>query len=130
MGDFFIGTLSTPAMRINFERGDSVGALLYDPRSDGPRQVWLLEIAASVQKASRTVKEVARKEVLEKADCQVRGKLQSIATIYPSPDGTSERITLFLGEVAAGRRAGQGGVSPPRARIPRSWCCPSGRLWT
>jgi len=46
---------------------------------------------------------------LEEAGYQVRGKLQPIATIYPSPGGSSERIYLLLGEVAAGQRAGQGG---------------------
>jgi ADP-ribose pyrophosphatase len=129
----FDGRMSEPITRINFERGDAVGVLLYDPQDDvvllvrqfrypiyarldpheregdGAKQAWLLEIVAGVVDEGRTVKEVAYKELLEEAGYQVRGDLQPIATIYPSPGGTSERIHLFLGEVDRGQRVGKGG---------------------
>jgi ADP-ribose pyrophosphatase len=129
----FDGRMSDPVTRINFERGDAVGVLLYDPHDDavvlvrqfrypvyasldpderagdGARQAWLLEIVAGVQDAGRTVKDVAHKELLEEAGYEVIGELQPITTIYPSPGGTSERITLFLGEVDLCQRAGKGG---------------------
>lgn len=129
----FDGRMSDPVTRINFERGDSVGVLLYDPQDDavvlvrqfrypvyasldpderggdGARQAWLLEIVAGVVDEGRTVKEVANKELLEEAGYEVRGDLQPIATIYPSPGGTSERMHLFLGEVDHRQRIGKGG---------------------
>ena len=129
----FDGQMSDPVTRINFERGDSVGVLLYDPQDDavilvrqfrypvyaglapneregdGAKQAWLLEIVAGVVDEGRTVKEVANKELLEEAGYEVKGDLQPITTIYPSPGGTSERIHLFLGEVDCHRRTGKGG---------------------
>ena len=129
----FDGQMSDPVTRINFERGDAVGVLLYDPQDDavilvrqfrypvyaglapneregdGAKQAWLLEIVAGVVDEGRTVKEVANKELLEEAGYEVKGDLQPITTIYPSPGGTSERVHLFLGEVDHRRRTGKGG---------------------
>jgi ADP-ribose pyrophosphatase len=129
----FDGRMSDPITRVNFERGDSVGVLLYDPQDDavvlvrqfrypvyasldpneregdGARQAWTLEIVAGVQDAGRSVQEVANKELLEEAGYVVRGALQPITTTYPSPGGTSERIHLFWGEVDHRERAGEGG---------------------
>ncbi len=129
----FDGRMSDPITRINLERGDSVGVLLYDAQddavvlvrqfrypvyasldpekraSDGARQAWLLEIVAGVKDAGRTVREVAHKELLEEAGYKVKGDLRPITTIYPSPGGTSERIHLFLGEVDHRHRACKGG---------------------
>ena len=128
----FDGRMSDLIARMNFERGDSVGVLLYDPQDDsvilvrqfrypvfaglspderegdGAKQAWLLEIVAGVKDVGRTVEEVAHKEVLEEAGYQIVGELQPITTIYPSPGGTSERIHLFLGEVDRWQRAGNG----------------------
>jgi ADP-ribose pyrophosphatase len=129
----FDGRMSDPVTRINFERGDSVGVLLYDPRDDAvilvrqfrypvyaslaaaerggdsAKQAWILEIVAGVKDFGRTVKDVAHKELLEEAGYAVVGELQPIATICPSPGGTSERIHLFLGEVDQRQHAGKGG---------------------
>jgi ADP-ribose pyrophosphatase len=120
----FDGRMSDPVTRINLERGDSVGVLLYDRQfrypvyasldpekraGDDARQAWLLEIVAGVKDAGREVREVAHKELLEEAGYEVEGDLRSITTIYPSPGGTSERIHLFLGEVDHRQRAGKGG---------------------
>jgi ADP-ribose pyrophosphatase len=129
----FDGQMSDPVTRINFERGDAVGVLLYDPQDDavilvrqfrypvyasldpheregdGAKRAWLLEIVAGVVEEGQTVKEVAHRELLEEAGYQVRGELQPIATIYPSPGGSSEHIHLFLGEVDRRQRIGKGG---------------------
>ena len=127
------GRMSDPVTRINFERGDSVGVLLYDPQEDAvilvrqfrypvyarlaphereggsARRAWLLEIVAGVVDEDQTIKEVAHRELLEEAGYQVKGELQPIGIIYPSPGGTSERVYLFLGEVDCRQRAGEGG---------------------
>jgi ADP-ribose pyrophosphatase len=132
----FGGEMSDSETRINFERGDSVGVLLYDPGEDavvlvrqfrypvyagldprgrvgdGARRAWLLEIVAGVHDPGRTVEDVARKELLEEAGYRVTGELQPIASIYPSPGGSSERIHLFLGEVDHRQRVADGGGVP------------------
>lgn len=119
----FDGQMSEEITRINFERGDSVGVLLYDPDEDvvilvrqfrypvyasiapefvkqgGVKQAWLLEIVAGIMDPGHSAIEVASKELLEETGYVVKGDLQPIATIYPSPGGTSERIYLFLGLV-------------------------------
>jgi len=129
----FDGKMSEPVTRINFERGASVGVLLYDRGEDavilvrqfrypvyaglsererasaGAERAWLLEIVAGVQDAGLTVTDVAKKELLEEAGYQVIGELRPIATIYPSPGGTSERIHLYLGEVDQRSHTGAGG---------------------
>jgi nudix-type nucleoside diphosphatase (YffH/AdpP family) len=129
----FDGQMSEPVTRINFERSDAVGVLLYDPQDDavvlvrqfrypvyasldpgeregdGAKRAWLLEIVAGVVDEGQTVKEVAHRELLEEAGYRVRGELQPIATFYPSPGGSSERIHLFLGEVDCHQRVDKGG---------------------
>jgi len=130
----FDGRMSRPITRINFERRDSVGVLLYDPKANtvilvrqfrypvyaglepggsagpgGEARAWILEIVAGVQDEGFSVREVAHKELLEEAGYRVKGPLQPIVTIYPSPGGTSERIHLFLGEVDGKQQAGAGG---------------------
>lgn len=129
----FDGEMSDPITRISFERPDSVGVLLYDPRhkavvlvrqfrypvyagldpegrqGEGAQQAWLLETVAGVQDEGRTITEVGHKELLEESGYRIRGELQPITTFYPSPGGSSERIHLFLGEVDSRRRVAKGG---------------------
>ncbi|UCG26469.1 MAG: NUDIX domain-containing protein [Chloroflexota bacterium] len=129
----FDGSFSEPITRINFERGDSAGVLLHDPQDDtvilvnqfrypvyaslgagqrageGARQAWLLEIAAGMVDEGQTVAEVAQREVIEEAGFAIKGPLQPITTVYPSPGGSSERITLYLAEVDRRSPAASGG---------------------
>ena len=127
------GQMSEPITRINFERGDSVGILLYDPehdavvlvrqfrypvyaglpsdcqRGEGARQAWILETVAGTIEEGQAIQDMANKEVLEEVGYTVNGPLQPITTIYPSPGGSSERVTIFLGEVNYTQREGKGG---------------------
>jgi ADP-ribose pyrophosphatase len=129
----FDGTMSRSVTRISFERGDSVGVLLYDPGGDavvlvrqfrypvyasldpdaregnGAQQAWLLEVLAGVVEEGQTITDVAHRELLEEAGCTVQGELQPIATFYASPGGTSERIHLYLGHVDRRQHASTGG---------------------
>jgi nudix-type nucleoside diphosphatase (YffH/AdpP family) len=129
----FDGNMSAPLTRLNFERGESVGILLYDPQDDTvilarqfrfpvyaslPREqregdsawrAWLLEIIAGVKDPGLELREVANKELIEEAGYKVEGELRPIATYYPSPGGTSERITLFWAEVNHREQTGKGG---------------------
>jgi ADP-ribose pyrophosphatase len=127
----FSGRWSEPVERINFERGESVGILLYDPERDAVVLVrqfrypvyvslseedrrntackaWLLEIVAGVKEPDLDVAHVANKELLEEAGYEVE-EVRRIASIYPSPGGTSERITLFLGLADSRRPIAAGG---------------------
>ena len=129
----FDGQMSEEITRINFERGDSVGVLLYDPDEDvvlltrqfrypvyasidpenlkeeGAKQAWFLEVVGGTIDPGYSAVEIASKEILEETGYVVRGGLRPIATIYPSPGGASERIYLFLGLVDRKDRLNEGG---------------------
>jgi ADP-ribose pyrophosphatase len=129
----FDGRMSDPLTRLNFERGEAVGVLLYDTRRDAvvlvrqfrypvyaglPREMrqgpgawraWLLEIVAGVIEDDASAPQVARRELLEEAGYAIQGELEFIATIYPSPGGSSERIHLYWGEASAAEPSSAGG---------------------
>ncbi len=129
----FDGHMSEPVTRLTFDRGDSIGILLYDPSDDtvvlvrqfrypvyvsleretrerpDERQAWLLEIIAGVMDAGMKGLDVAKKELLEEAGYKLASDPQYITTIYPSPGGTSERIHIYLGEVDQRHRGSAGG---------------------
>lgn len=132
------GRMSEEITRINFERGNSVGVLLYDPEEEvvvlvrqfrypvyasiaseidkegGAKQAWLLEVVAGIIDPGSSAVEIASKELLEEAGYVVKGGLRPIATIYPSPGGTSERIYLFLGLVDHKDRLDAGSGPPSK----------------
>jgi ADP-ribose pyrophosphatase len=133
----FDGHMSEEITRINFERGDSVGVLLYDPDEDvvlltrqfrypvyssiyseidtegGVKPAWLLEVVAGSIDPGYSVEEMASKEVLDEAGyVVVEGGLRPIATFYPSPGWSSERVHLFLGLVDHKDRLDVGGGLP------------------
>jgi ADP-ribose pyrophosphatase len=132
----FDGHMSEEITRINFERGDSVGVLLYDPAEDvvvltrqfrypvytriepeiiekgGAKQAWLLEIVAGIIDPGHSVVEAASREVLEEAGYEVQGDFRPVATIYPSPGWTSERMHIFLGFVDQKDQLDAGGGIP------------------
>jgi len=116
------GTMSPVVTRLVLERGDSVAVLPYD-RERGevvliqqfryPAYVrdgdgWLWEIIAGAQEEGRSPEEVARAEALEEAGYRL-DNLRHVATVYPSPGGTSERMHIFFATVSSQGRVGQGG---------------------
>jgi ADP-ribose pyrophosphatase len=127
------GSMTKTITRVNFERGDAVGVLLYDPRQDavilvrqfrypvytglseeerrgeGARRAWILEVVAGITESGESPAQVARRELLEEAGYAVQGEMHFIATIYPSPGGSSERIHVYWGEVSATDPSGAGG---------------------
>ena len=116
------GALSAPIERLVFERGDSVGVLLYNPLTDEvvlaqqlrlpvylrENDGWLIELVAGILDAGRTPEEVARSEALEEAGYQV-DRLEHLATVYLSPGACTERIHLYLAEVRHEQRLTTGG---------------------
>ncbi len=108
----FRGGMSREMSRELFERGHAVAMLPYDPRRDelvlleqfrigaihGPGSPWLTEIVAGMIGAGESAAEVARREAMEEAGCEV-GELIPISRYFVSPGGTSETIELYCGIV-------------------------------
>jgi nudix-type nucleoside diphosphatase (YffH/AdpP family) len=109
--------------RLNVERGDAVGLVLYHRerdrllfvrqfrypliRHDDP---WPLEIVAGQIDEGEAPEESARREAEEETGYRV-GDLEFIAKMYSSPGGTSEALWLYYAEVSeAARESEAGGV--------------------
>lgn len=97
--------------RLVLERGDSVAVLPHDPVAGvvllceqfraptvagGPG--WLVEIPAGVMEEGETSETCVRRETLEETGHEVDA-LTLIATVYPSPGGSSERVHVFCGQI-------------------------------
>ncbi len=116
----FRGGWSGIVERELFHRGSCVAVLLYDPVHDsvilieqfrvGAMKVnadpWLLEIVAGAVEDGETAEQVARREALEEAGCELR-ELFPVYEFFTSPGGLSEKITLFCGIVDS---QGAGGI--------------------
>lgn len=108
----FNGGWSKSITRELFRRGNCVAVLLYDPVRDEvvlieqfrvgavlqPQRAWLLEIVAGAIEDGETAAEVAYREAVEEAGCEIQ-QLIEIQQFYTTPGGCSERITLFCGRV-------------------------------
>jgi ADP-ribose pyrophosphatase len=93
-------------------RGGCVAVLLYDPKADkvvlieqfragailNPEQAWLIEIVAGAVEEGETAVEVAYREAMEEAGCDIQALIK-INEFYTTPGGMAERITLFCGKV-------------------------------
>lgn len=114
------GGWSQPLTRELFRRNNCVAVLLYDPDRDEvvlieqfrmgavlqPKSAWLLEIVAGAIEEGETAEQVAYRESVEEAGCQIIDLIE-IMQFYTTPGGSSERITLFCGRVDS---SGIGGV--------------------
>jgi len=117
----FDGTMSEPVSRLALERGDSAAVLLYRPESKqivlvnqfryptyekGPG--WIVETLAGVIDPGEDPEDAARREVLEESGYALRD-LVHLSTFYVSPGGSSERIFLYLAEIAESDKVTEGG---------------------
>ena len=118
----FDGTMSTDVERLVFERGNSVGVLLYDKEQDavlltkqfryptylhdGPG--WLIEIVSGVQDTGHDVVSVANAELVEEIGYRV-DTLRFLCKFYLSPGGSSEQMNLYLGYLHHAKRVSEGG---------------------
>jgi ADP-ribose pyrophosphatase len=108
-----------------FERGNCVAVLLYDPQRDevviieqiragalklGAEQAWLLEIVAGAIEEGETAEEVAYRESVEEAGCDIE-ELIKVMDFFTSPGGTSELLTLFCGKVDTSNVGGIHGLA-------------------
>ncbi len=116
----FAGGWSDPVVREVFDRGDAVAVLPYDPATDtlvmieqfrpgamrGDDSPWMLELIAGVVEVGERDEEVAHREAMEEAACEL-SELVAIATVYPSAGACTEQVRLFCGRV---NKAAVGGL--------------------
>jgi ADP-ribose pyrophosphatase len=119
----FGGGWSSEITRELFMRGSCVAVLLYDPHADkvvmieqfrtgailNPDKAWLMEIVAGAIEEGETAEEVAYRESLEEAGCEIQ-QLMVINEFYTTPGGSSEWITLFCGKVDSSQVGGIHGL--------------------
>jgi len=119
------GGWSAPVSREVFHRGSCVGVILYDPQRDevviieqfragavltsNQEDAWLLEIVAGAMEQGETAEDVARREAVEEAGCDIQEMIK-INEFFTSPGGTSESLTLFCGRVDASNVGGIHGL--------------------
>ena len=120
----FNGEMSGEIRREIFERGHAAVLLPFDPvrdevvlveqvriaaydTSDTP---WLLEMVAGMIEEGESVEDVARREALEEAGLVV-GRTKPVLSYLASPGGTSERLSIMVGEVDATTAEGIHGLA-------------------
>ncbi|ALB64000.1 ADP-ribose pyrophosphatase [Cronobacter condimenti 1330] len=120
----FNGEMSGEVRREIFERGHAAVLLPFDPVRDEVVLVeqiriaafdtsetpWLLELVAGMIEPGETVEEVARREAMEEAGLSV-GRVKKFMSYLASPGGTSERLSLLVGEVDATTAQGIHGLA-------------------
>ncbi|MEZ5523397.1 MAG: NUDIX domain-containing protein [Pseudomonadales bacterium] len=119
----FEGGWSPSFQRELLVKHPAVMVALYDPQRDklvlieqfrvgalaDKRSPWLLEMVAGLVEPGESLEEVARRESLEEAGCEVLD-LERIMSVWMTPGGCDERITLFCGRVDASSAAGVHGL--------------------
>ncbi|MCT4707745.1 ADP-ribose diphosphatase [Enterobacteriaceae bacterium H11S18] len=110
----FNGAMSGEVRREIFERGHAAVLLPYDPVRDEVVLIeqiriaaydtsptpWLLELIAGMIEEGESVEDVARREAIEEAGLVV-GRTKPVMNYLASPGGTSERLSVLVGEVDA-----------------------------
>ena len=119
----YAGGWSAAINRELFVRDSCVAVLLYDPERDKvvlieqfragailqPDRAWLVEIVAGAIEEGETAIEVAYRESIEEAGCEIQ-ELIVINEFYTTPGGVSERITLFCGKIDSTKVGGIHGL--------------------
>ncbi|CAI1749915.1 ADP-ribose diphosphatase [Serratia plymuthica] len=110
----FNGDMSPEVKREIFERGHAAVLLPYDPvrdevvlieqlriaAIDTSSSPWLLEMVAGMIETGENVEDVCRREAQEEAGVEV-GRCKPVLSYLASPGGTSERLSIMVGEVDA-----------------------------
>ena len=103
------GNWSRPITREVLERGHAAAVLPYDPVEDKVILIeqfrtgayahgadpWQIEIIAGIIDPNQSAEQVARREALEEAGCELSGELIPIMDYYMSPGAVSEYMSLF-----------------------------------
>ena len=118
----FEGGWSGEMEREVFERGHAVTILLFDPERDklvfieqfrpgayaalaspwfdNATSPWLIECVAGIIEPGESPEDVARREAVEEADCEV-SDIIPVCHYLVSPGGTSESIFVYCGRICA-----------------------------
>lgn len=110
--ELFAGGWSPPLKRELFQRGECVAVVLYDPDRDAVvlieqfrvgairsgKHPWLIEIVAGAIEPGEVSDDVARREALEEARCEIRHLIHAL-NFYTSPGASSELVALYCGIV-------------------------------
>ncbi|NIF21336.1 ADP-ribose diphosphatase [Candidatus Pantoea multigeneris] len=119
----FNGGMSGEVVREVFERGHAAVLLPYDPLRDevvlieqiripaydSSPSPWLLELVAGIIEPGESTEEVGRREAMEEAGLNV-GRVKPVLNYLSSPGGTSERLSIMVGEVDASQAGGCHGL--------------------
>ncbi|WP_312240963.1 ADP-ribose diphosphatase [Pantoea sp.] len=119
----FNGEMSGEVQREVFERGHAAVLLPYDPLRDEvvlieqiripaydtSRTPWLLELVAGIVEHGESMEEVVRREAVEEAGLTV-GRVKPVINYLASPGGTTERLSVLVGEVDASLAEGYHGL--------------------
>ncbi len=119
----FNGEMSGEVRREIFERGHASVLLPFDPvrdevvlieqiriaAYDTSETPWLLGLVAGMIEPGESVEDVARREAMEEAGLTV-GRTKPVLNYLASPGGTSERLSILVGEVDATQAEGIHGL--------------------
>jgi ADP-ribose pyrophosphatase len=120
----FNGEMSPEITREIFERGHAAVLLPYDPvrdevvlieqlriaAVDTRNSPWLLEMVAGMIETGESVEDVCRREAQEEAGVVV-GRCKPVLSYLASPGGTSDRLSIMVGEVDARTAEGIHGLA-------------------
>jgi ADP-ribose pyrophosphatase len=134
----FEGGWSGDMTREVFERGHAVTAVLFDPDRDclvmveqfrigayaalaagvlpADASSWLIENIAGIIEDGEDPTEVARREALEEADCEIL-ELVPACQYLASPGASSETVQVFCGRVDASQAGGIHGLTEEHENI-------------
>ncbi len=119
----FAGGVSEPVTREVFITRGAVSVLLYDPSLDAvvfveqfrigavasERSPWQLEMVAGMLDKALPPDEIARREAMEEAGCEVNS-LHYIGKFFTTPGCCNELFHVYAAKVDASQLAGHGGL--------------------
>ncbi len=107
----FDGEWSPVVRRLSLDRGDAVAAVLVRPHLStailvrqfrypvwGSGDGWLTELVAGICDRDESREEALRRETLEETGYHL-GRVEPVMRFYVSPGGSTERISLYCGEI-------------------------------
>lgn len=120
----FNGEMSGEITREVLERGHAAVLIPYDPITDQVVLIeqiriaaltvsptpWLLELVAGMVEEQESVEQVCRRETMEEAGLTVN-RIKPVLSYLTSPGGTSERVSIFIGEVDSTQATGTHGLA-------------------
>lgn len=118
----FAGAMGPVVTREMFVRHPAVGVLVYDADSDEVLLIeqfrvgalenphpWQYEIVAGLVEPGESLEDVARREALEEAGVSI-DQLERVMDFLPSPGGSDESFTLYVGRADLGAAGGIHGL--------------------